>query len=222
MKTSQQAIHVHAEHLGYDYSFEPLEAMATDALTGIRIGKTFYRENVVYKGGGALSDLLSKVDFGNLTLGDFEAEIDIKPKRLSIFISSTVASFPSKLKVVFAGDAIISPKKTKLANDFNINRVGAGIYADTFFGPTEAVGNTRTKPALSLNKAFRGLIEGLAPLRNARLGSAQVYSMGAITPLIAPRLEELNIATTDRTTAIDPFAPAFSNQASKEWWNTGI
>jgi len=197
--------------------------MAKDTITGIKIGNAIYQEGQSYTGGGALTNLLNKIDLGALSLGDFEAEIDIRANRLTLFLSTTVSSFPSKVKVIFAGDAIINAANNKRADDFTIERAGAGIHADAgFFGVTEAIGNVRTKAPTSLNQGLRGLLKGRQPLRNARLSTAKVYSEGVITGLIAPKLEELNITTTDRASAAGPFAGAFSNQPTQEWWSTGV
>ncbi len=189
--------------------------MATDKLTGIKIGKTVYQEGKTYRDTSALSGLLG----GQASLDDFEAEFDVRKKQLAIFISSDVegmgASASVDLKLVFDGKA---KGKGKVAKDFKVKELGAGVYAGGM-ADTEVIATVKTKK-VGLRKAFKSL--GGNPekqlAKKVKLGTLDVYAGGSFAPQVSSLLGDQGIGLTSRSSAVAPFAADFQGS----WWNAGL
>lgn len=193
--------------------------MAVDRITGIRIGGNVYREGVGYGDGAILTDLLSRTSLGSLgTLSDFEARFDVSQRRLSVLASANAEimgfSIPVSLKFVFKG---VASGERKVAQDFQIKTVGAGIHAGGFVN-TEAIASADIS-TLSINRALATL--GSRPmklLRTFKAADVNAYTSGVLATQVSSALTSLNPTFGDRDTAVGALGSSFQS----DWWTSGL
>jgi hypothetical protein len=193
--------------------------MAIDRLTGIRIGGNIYREGVGYTDGAVLTDLLSKTSLGSLgSLSNLDARFDINKRRLSVLVSADVEtmgfSIPASLKFVFKG---VASGERKVAQDFIIKTVGAGIHTGGFVN-TEAIA-TADIGALSINRALTTLAtRPVKLLKTFQAADVNAYASGALATQVSSALASLSPTFGDRNTAVGSLASSFGS----DWWSSGL
>lgn len=195
--------------------------MATDKLTGIRIGGNVFREDRVYTNASVIRELFGGTDLGgSIGITGLQAEVDVTSKRLVFFASAKVSAggFNPDLnvKLVFAGKAA----GTKgIARDFTANDLAAGLYAGSGLN-TEVIARVDAPDnGLKLNKGFRALAKNTANFpKLVDVSSLAVAATGLFAGQVSSLLADADLSLSPRSQVVKPFGTEFG----AAWWNAGL
>lgn len=198
-----------------------MKTMATDKLTGIRIGGNVFREDRVYTNASVIRELFGGTDLGgSIGITGLQTEVDVTSKRLVFFASAKVSAggFNPDLnvKLVFAGKAA----GTKgIARDFTAKDLAAGLYAGSGLN-TEVIARVDAPDnGLKLNKGFRALAKNTANFpKLVDVSSLAVAATGLFAGQVSSLLADADLSLSPRSQVVKPFGAEFG----AAWWDAGL